>query len=105
MVEAKSFAGERDVRSLKLERCPDVAFHVFARQHGQCQAFDMAQPIVSVVDAIEKMRNPGDIILSRDNLEAREALKHTASDHIGESELDGLWQGHVAEQHFPPAEA
>ena len=56
-----------------------------------------------MVEAIHEVGDPGDIILRRHDLEAREALEHPADDQVSQGELDLLRQLHIAEQHPTPA--
>src|SRR5215510_5972623 len=58
----------------------------------------MPQPIISMIEAVHEVRNPGDIILGRYELEAREAFRHASDDQIGKSELNLLRQPHVTIQ-------
>ena len=55
-----------------------------------------------MVDTIHEVRNPGDVVFRRYQLEAREAFQYAADNEVGKGELDFLrqqgcemWQGYL----------
>ena len=58
----------------------------------------MTQPVVTVIQTVQEVRQPRHVVLGRDDFQLGMALEHAAEHHVGQGQLNFLGQAHIAVQ-------
>src|SRR5207248_2694453 len=75
----------------------DLAPEIEARGLGNHRGLSQVTVLlVGVVHPLEIVANPANVVLSRNNLQARESFQYPAEDCVTERALDGVRQGRIA---------
>src|SRR5581483_1180369 len=85
---------ERDPEAIFLERRRDLRTEVVARLAGELR-LEGAELLAGVIETVEVMRDPSDVVLYGDDAEARMSLEHATEDHLRDRSLRGVMREHV----------
>src|ERR1700734_2736280 len=82
--------------AIVLKRRCDLASKIIARWIRERFSFEVSIFLKRMVEALEKVRNPADVVLDRHEPEFRKPFQHTGEDNFGERPLDRTMQHCVA---------
>src|SRR5258708_18014594 len=85
--------------TIVLKRCGDLPSKIIAGRIRDRLLFEIAILLERVVKALEKMRNPSDVIFDRHQLEIWKAFQHAGENNFGERSLDRMMQRRVTLHH------
>ena len=85
--------------AIVLKSCRDLPPKIKARRIRDRLLFEIAIFLERMVEALEKMRDPADIVFDRDQAESGETLEHAGKNNFGERSLDRVMQRRVAFHH------
>lgn len=85
--------------AIVLKRCGDLPSKIVAGRIRNRLLFEIAILLKRVVESLEKMRNPSDVVLDRYEFELGETFEHSGKNNFGERSLDRMMQRRVAFHH------
>src|SRR5580692_534085 len=88
-----------DADAIVLKSGSDLASKIIARLIRDRLSFEVAIFLKRMVEALEKVRNPTDVVLDRHEPEFGEPFQHAGEDNFSERPFDRMMQRGVAFHH------